>query len=144
MITQEQYLELEAKIRKDLPRLLEPTVGCKLTLLYQDGKGEDTTIIENNDSWCKLLFSNRVDFYDKDIVDKSIIIGHDIILSDVLEWLSKTPKNFRKVLIDDDGFIYKFTMGGVIELIENFKWDLSKIYLKDQSEELIDFLYNLI
>lgn len=116
---------LEEKIRKDLPRLMELGEGCRVKLADHKKTSDPNNIIK---------MVNAFTFKSEDIVE---IIGHDILLSDVLDWLKTLRKNFK---LDSDilvVFVDAFTL-------KKSNINLSKPYLKDQSEELIEFLYNLI
>lgn len=119
--------ELESKIRQALPRLMEISVGCMLQLI----KGENVggIYIIGNNAWVKnnKAYIELSDGYDYEITDFGII-GHEIYLSDVLEWLFET--------LDYSATDYK-----VIDLL--IYWDLSKPLLKDQPKEVIDYLNGL-
>ncbi|MFJ1491866.1 hypothetical protein, partial [Capnocytophaga canis] len=109
----------------------------------------------------KEVFSYK---YKNDFVEEEYtIIGHDIMLNDVLEWLNHIIYE-KCIPINDLGysgmvkqFYVKGDDGSIIFEILDLKnpdlgldtirygvWNLSSIYLKDQSEELIKFLYNLV
>lgn len=65
--------------------------------------------------------------------NKMEIIGHDVLLSDVLNWKDK------------NGGIWDISNGNITYCQEIVRlWDLSKPTLKDQSDELIDFIYFLV
>lgn len=147
---------LEKEIRKVLPRLLELSMGCKL---WKDGYFY--TYIGKLIPEIDVRYTNPYHlhhFYSEEFIkDKKEtflyaigdnkfknykIIGHDILLSDVLEWLKELE------LSDKIGtFEIGFTPMGRFAIKQKETivfWDLSKPYLKDQSEKLIEFLYNLI
>lgn len=142
MIAKEQLHAVETAIRQALPRLMEPTEGClfkdnwtneisEKVGLYITERGKKVAVLrDNSTNEIFVDYSNtfRINLFYKDASHTTI--GHNIILSDVLEW-------FRTI-----------STGGGIEIEKIHKiiyyWDLSKPYLKDQSEKLINFLYNLI
>lgn len=144
MTPQEQLHAVSTAIRKVLPRLMEPTEGCKIKFKRKYFSGSVTGRVIANYNKDVLIYSKEYDDTFLRAIEHCEIIGHDILLSDVLEWSSKTFKNFRKLLIDDDGILYKFLINGMFGDAGGMYWDLSKPRLADQSEELINFLYNLI
>lgn len=135
---------LEEQIRKDLPRLLEPTDGC----LFKGKTGIIHTLVGYNDVNEKFVFKcmdtefNELFNYIEEINFE--IIGHDILLSDVLDWLKIKQFFIDDIYVDFDGYFGLLDMS--YEKFKCFKvhWNLSNPYLKDQSDKLIDFLYNLI
>lgn len=112
---------LEEQIRKDLPRLMELGDGCCVKLADHKKTSDPNNIIK---------MVNAFTFKSEDIVE---IIGHDILLSDLLKWIY-LKKGDVDCFFNDDG----------LWLFDEYFWDLNKPHLKDQSEELIEFLYNLI
>jgi len=67
------------------------------------------------------------------------------MLNDVLEWLHNKYETYRRHTIDTYGHLninYRYSYGD--EVVQMSSWDLSKPYLKDQSNELIDYLAGLI
>ncbi|ATA94657.1 hypothetical protein CGC54_10105 [Capnocytophaga canimorsus] len=140
MTTAEMLASLEAQIRKDIPRLME----------FKEG-----FIIENNNTQVKLLSSNYE--FDKECIvhlfvnteifwyltDEDLkeckFIGHDIMLNDVFQWLFMNDNlhDIRHIFID--GTLIPKSGGIDYGLHINF----DSPYLKDQSEELINFLYKI-
>ncbi|MFK8377556.1 hypothetical protein [Capnocytophaga canimorsus] len=145
MTTAEKLAEVTAQIRKDIPRLME----------FKEG-----FIIENNSTQVKLLFPNYEFDFEKEcnvhlfvnteifwyLTDEDLkeckFIGHEIMLYDVLEWLSLCKKSLY--FIDSEcGF-------GILDVdchrFYHFKFDinLKSPYLKDQHEKLIKFLYGVM
>ena len=122
---QEKLSELKVEMRKAIPRLMELSEGC---------------VIENEYKTKYKIYYNEIRYYNvfnDELVSNSIvkplsksynIIGKEPQLNDVLEWLG------NKFINNNTNYITQ-----VLSL-----WDLSKPYLKDQSEDLINFLYNLI
>lgn len=151
MTTAEKLASVEAQIRKDIPRLMEVRQGCilfnKITNHFQKVYLETQHFVLLNN-----LNITYLDFHSfrKNELDDFEIIGHDIMLNDVLEWLkclgflsecssiySDGESFCREELVydNDDNFLYKKTTCS--------DWYLPSPYLKDQSEELINFLYNI-
>lgn len=170
MTAKEKLHAVEVTIRKAFPMLMEPTEGCWLNLHYNDEKDNKATEkckIIGVDKKGKLLirFEDGVNTLDKQDLEKYIkigsysILGHDILLSDVLEWLN--TEKMVNILCENIAYTGH---NGFVSLIQNGyldisyysheyeisltsrlgKWDLSKPHLVDQSEELWNFLYNLI
>lgn len=155
-MTPKQKLQVvETTIRKALPRLMEVRRGC---------------ILKNSNVWVRLL-SDKGDYYEvmgwdtiyqelkKEWLPEYEIIGHDILLSDVLEWLNSSETRDllnKKTSNLDTTFEYVYVNGGNITLVyhrsdggislatRTGNWDLSKPLLADQSEVLWEFLYNLL
>lgn len=136
---------VEAQIRNDIPRLMELTKGCKLW--FADSYNSDLIKIigENNEENTFYVIDEfyEVSEYKKDYVkEEYTIIGHEIIINDVLEWLAK----YDFYCITSNGNLMKPVDGGKYYYEFEFteiKVNLSSPYLKDQSEEMIIFLYNL-
>ncbi|WP_392448006.1 hypothetical protein ACF3OB_01210 [Capnocytophaga canis] len=140
--------EVEKQIRKDIPRLMELREGC---LLMKNEKHDNVLkggeVVKISCLWNDIiqvspigepLSRNYIEHQIKDLFD---VIGHDIMLNDVLEW-SLMNKIFNIELIHKTLRMKPFK--NLLHLNDYGRWDLSKPYLKDQSEELINFLYNLI
>lgn len=131
---------LEEQIRKALPRLMELGEGVllrdKITnqilkIIYLKKDRFSFVSIKTGD----VSSNNLVKNIDEDFE----IIGHDILLNDVLEWFQKFNKN-NDVSFDLYG---RFRIYNGNQYSQS-TWNLFKPYLKDQSEKLIEFLYNLI
>lgn len=154
MTPQEKLHAVSTAIRKALPRLIEAREGC---VIYN--KNRDTyfkfLIIdkESKTAYKRNLSTGEITgtgFHNTDLesvieLSNDKIIGHDILLNDVLEWLG-TLFHFS---IDHKGIIYKefdyYFEGGLDrDYTEVARVDFSKPYLKHQSEELWNFLYNLL
>ncbi|WGU68233.1 hypothetical protein QIU19_13360 [Capnocytophaga canimorsus] len=77
------------------------------------------------------------------------IIGHEIMLNDVLVWLKiKTGCDISKgryaVLPNGEFVFIEYEQQEGFDIVKTFiSWNLSSPYLKDQSEELIKFLYDI-
>lgn len=129
--------ELENKIRETLPRLKELTKGCVFTdknkvINYEvvgfssDGKLTATYFNKFKISWDYNVDKFRI---------KYDVIGHPIKLNDVLEYLK--GKNTEVHSINKYGLFHDRNWKAVCN------WDLSSVFLADQSEELKEFLNSL-
>lgn len=133
---------LEKDIREKLPRLMELTEGCifksiKYTykIIYYDKISKLFKVLYINDGDCTWK-------YQEEIYNQTII-GHDILLNDILEWLGTINQDYT---FENNGFLLYYYEDGYcrIEGSTKPKWDLSKPLLKDQPQELIDYLASLI
>jgi len=121
---------LEKHIYNSIPRLRELSSGCILEnkanlkryeiAIYL---GESFCILDNKRKYPLTVNSKIRDYYN--------IIGHPILLNDVLEWIHKEIMKGSTVVSTH-----------AISVIIN--WNLPKPALKDQSQELIDALTELI
>jgi len=136
--------ELTAEIRKKLPRLMELESGQIIRSLIEDtsciidegelftvGKGDCTKFNENSIEIGGYIYIINKDFE---------IVGKDPMLNDVLEWFA--VKEITGLHFVTNHFI-NFSLHNNMPTICG-KWDLSKPFLKDQSPELIKFLYGFI
>lgn len=145
-MTQQQKLNaVETAIRKALPRLMEPTEGR----LFEDALGINYEKLVNIDR-SRDLYSFRLStgelYTSKGYPKDNKILGHDILLSDVLEWIEETrPNSNLTIELNRVSSIREgYSMTLFIQLDDlDCNWYLSKPHLKDQSKELIEFLYNL-
>ena len=135
MTTAEMLASVEAQIRKDIPRLMELREGCKVKK-----QGKTYTILKDGDGY---VIGMGFFLYKETILKNFEIIGHDITLADVLEWFrflnSEGEEPFCYFTVDTNGNMIfdKFD-----EKTMRLGWNLKSPYLKDQSKELIEFLYN--
>ncbi len=139
---EEKLKKVTADIRAKLPRLMELEKGClvddehigRWEIIYCDFTNKKAIYYGINE------FSEIVTLSKGDI---RRIIGKEAQLNDVLEWLSKRNYDaFAKY----NGYLYVLK-GFDIEdepVFSGANWDFSKPHLKDQSEELIEFLCELI
>lgn len=114
---------VENEIRKVIPRLMELREGCKLELPIYNSKNELIETIKSSIGQdFHIISENEIGYagYYYEDIDFDVI-GHDVMLNDVLEW-NELERGLTIITM----------------------WNLSTPYLKDQSEELIDFLFNLI
>lgn len=160
-----QLEELTQEIREKLPRLMELEKGVEIFVPknYDLSEWFSYTIINISESNSYLDVrkpweGEKLGEFTRVITVKNNAISYELeryalkdlryygkepMLNDVLDWLSFTSKSesvidfygsIGEVVCDRGGF-YITSLG---------KWDLSKIYLKDQSPELIKFLHSLI
>ena len=141
--------ELEKEIRKELPELMEVSRGC---IINDEYYGLCTVI--NADNTHDLVYQTYcydhdkglpkvIDFNKKDL-DK--IIGHPIQLHHVLKWLKciEHDLNVFELNIKLTGQFFWTMVENPYEIINTIIfWDFDKL-LKDQSEDLIDYLHRLI
>ncbi len=134
-------------IRSKLPRLMKLEKGCLVFNTRTEHRGEILEVFankkRNNPTYLVHWISSMplVNTYDEDYLLPEIeIIGKEPMLNDVLEWLEK-GKSANTFNINSRGaiFIEFSATSGYCGI-----WDLSKPYLHQQSEELINFLYRLL
>jgi len=145
-MTKEQKIEaLSNKIREALPYLFELSHGC---------------IIEKNNDKQKYIVNSvfvdigrSISLYTSYLHDENRgssfsfffdakrykIVGHEPKLNDVLNWFVRIKKPYYAHFKDSYFYVYNHD-----DTINILNWNLEKPYLKDQSAELIDFLYSLI
>lgn len=132
MIIEEKLQIITERIREDIPRLMELSEGCYVKLADH---------IKTNNSEDVVKVIHYFPFKSEEI---SKIIGHEPMLNDVLEWIDITYEKgsmfLKYVMFQTSKRFLEIWFGDKIFA----KWDLSKPYLKDQSIEFIEFLYNLI
>lgn len=141
--------QLTSEIRKTVPRLMELTDGCKLSPFNVFS----AKVISNDKDYVYVLSTNNnciEKFTNEEINRHFEIIGHEIMLNDVLEWL---PNGFGItsglytggfITIDKGNMCYSCIQAVGIDEYKYYRWDLSKPFLKDQSQELINYLHSLI
>lgn len=134
------YEELKKKICQALPRLMDDVVGqvYERNGLFHIAIRAD---IEGMTLFSKTHFENNFYYY-QELQTRFQPLGIEPTLSDVLEYLGTIGE-------DDDFRIYS---DGIIQFWDylyshycnaKISWDLSQPLLKDQSEELIDYLLRL-
>lgn len=141
---QEKLNELTEAIRKSIPRLMELSEGCEIISKIED-------YFNNIEIESNFIIGKNAEFDGEDIVvgdyfystDNFTIIGHEPLLNDVFEWLG-TINEIEDYLIYSDGEIRRWSYGKMDYIPTECSWDLSKSKLSDQSEELINFLHDLI
>lgn len=145
MTPQEKLHTLETTIRKSIPRLMEVSEGCILKRkshfeLYSDYvilkiKRDDFSTYTEIDGKHKGSFSIE----NEKLLDHFEIIGHEILLSDVLDWFDKIHFKPEESITMFDEIIAEQGITSIVSL-----WDFSKKYLSEQPEILIDFLYKIL
>jgi hypothetical protein len=142
-MTNEQKIDaLSNEIRKALPYLMELSEGC----LIED---INTNEIHKVNSF-HIQVGNVIRLHTTDLSNTfgggssfnyipkhHKILGHEPILNDVLVWFS--IKKASIMLISIFGTFYNHNLE-----YSSIEWNLEKPYLKDQSVELVNFLYSLI
>jgi hypothetical protein len=134
---------LSTKIREAIPALKEYTNGCIIRQprfnVFSQRFEEDIfdeyyihnglVYNDNDESYCSVSdISGK--FYSLD----KYIIGREIMLNDVLLWFKIQEYKYGHFES------HYFCIYNSEEKTEPIEWDLTKPYLKDQSQELIDFL----
>ena len=134
---EETKLTLENKIREQLPHLKEVNKGCVINgqeVIYKSREINNIVLIDvfsndyGHDRW---KIKNDIIYRTINKVDYPVeieTISHPIKLNDVLEYML----NFRKYSVED------FEIQEVLNV-----WDLSSVFLADQSDKLKDFLNTL-
>ena len=132
----EKLNELTTEIRKSIPRLMELSNGCVLEKYNEKYKIHE---VKNE----RYYLTNILGGHTKYEIDRDYtIIGHEPLLNDVLEWHSLNGRCKYSHFEVSKGEAYFSIYDG--EENESIILDLSKSKLSDQSEELINFLHDLI
>lgn len=123
--------ELENKIREVIPRLQKIEKGQKFSSKYYGTIVATKVTQHTQNSYSIYGFDEmeglpRDNYYPIDLE----LLGHPIKLNDVLEWLCKS-KNYSCNMQNGNFYIFGYV------------WDLSSVFLANQSEELIKFLNEL-
>ncbi len=140
MKTEEKLKAVTEDIRSKLPRLMKLEKGCWIKQDENIG-----LIVQDCTNACFVWATNSLTmnyWFKSHLSNKCKIIGKEPTILDCLEWINKIGKQatitwksyFKSNIIDNRG----------LPEIVAFKIDLSKPYLKDQSEKLINFLYGLL
>ncbi|GIZ15539.1 hypothetical protein [Capnocytophaga catalasegens] len=157
MTTEQKYQAVTKAIRKALPRLVDVEKGCIVRALHNN-KGvivdiENCLGLDDIVSYGVLLPYGEIKELKYLTLSEFEIIGKEPMLNDVLEVLPKLlpPENryySEEIYLSSDGEFYRtylnYKDANELEYLHHNGWDLSKPYLKDQSEDLINFLYNLL
>ena len=130
--------ELTDAIRNALPRLMVIEKGQIFHSKYY-GDIVATRIGKHSEKVCSIYGFDlkdglpRDNYYPRDIE----LVGKNPQLNDVLEWF---------LSIKNDSMLFTSTCGNIFLGLHKDKqiWDLSKPFLKDQSEDLINFLHSII
>ncbi len=140
MKTEEKLKAVTDDIRNKLPRLMKLEKGCLIDVEYTGMWEIVSCEFIHNEAVYSVIneFSETIEIRKADILK---IIGKEPTILDCLEWIKLVqPKSSWSS--------YAIIMDG--RLVDTFaekticKVDLSKPYIKDQSEELVNFLYGLL
>ena len=146
--------ELQKEIRSKLPRLMEVERGCVLDHPFYN----EHLICIGENTLDRLVF-NRYDLlrkeYDANVIQlpksgiqeningkRMSVLGKDILLSHVLEWLNIF--GVKRITYEGSTYTDCFRIHDVEQEGLPVTWNLSKLHLKDQNQELIDYLHSLI
>lgn len=134
------YDLLKQKISESIPRLLEMSKGQLFTIKNKPFHYEFLDFIYNDDGGIveiATLYNDEVDVFDYEyFTNQNITIyGKEPLLSDVLEWMKGLHTEIHS--INKYGHFHDRVWNGICS------WDLSKPYLKEQNQELIDYLCTL-
>jgi hypothetical protein len=131
---------LKQSIRKNIPSLMEIERG----LLFMDKMIDKETqqsvscVLEffGSVEYSILYYNHTLDSFGSYSTNRPFenIIGKEPMLNDVLAWFKLSKYKYAHF---EDNY---FSIYNSDEKCEPIEWDLSKPYLKDQSEELVDFL----
>lgn len=156
MTTQEKIKAIRKEVIKANPSILDLVFGCEVILLNEEYskqprvlkvldkreiKGRDTIveIYERSHNGIGLVF-----YEDKGNLK---IIGRPIRLADVLLALQKN-KSYNLIAVDEYGTFYSDEKDVGFDIVQvdgqNIEWNLEQDDLSKQSEETIDFIFNLI
>lgn len=151
MTHEEKLYKITQDIRAKLPRLMELEEGTIIRLDHEDGTstlGKVMTVNAGyiyfyNESFsdCVKIIQKEKNVYeiahDTEIDEKMVVIGKEPMLHDILQWFNIIIEEVK-----EEGFEKRIYLYDRMKELPGL-WDLSKPYLKDQSEELIDFLDKL-
>lgn len=141
MTHSEKLQELIIDIREKLQRLNKPEKedlifykGEVFNLRYNDDSDEaDVELQHTNGKWIEFSICDFTEHLDAG----EMILTCSPMLNDVLEWFGNLKFKTIHFEVSDEGAVF-YRQKEIIPV------DLSKPYLRDWGEELIDFLYNLI
>lgn len=119
--------DLENAIYNSIPRLKELSSGCEVEIY----KNKYQLICKDKD-WYDVKCLKQEKTFSFGPKTPITILGHPILLNDVLEWM-------KELLGGENHYKYRLKR---MELLDN--WNLPKPALKDQNQELIDALCELI
>lgn len=146
------------EIRKALPRLMEVGEGCLIKHCTQEDDEKPCYVIKRQDGG-RLDGYWYIDYAEGDYIyrenpekikNEFKIIGKEPTLLDVLDWLNMNNENIyiltdasiSVVIFDQEALTDPYAKSDCF-IKDLADIDISKPYLKNQSEELINFLYNL-
>lgn len=135
---EEQLQKIREKCIEANPEIMELKFGCRVEINADEYDTYFCTIIER-DSWSnvKLQIPERDDLWmATDLIDK--ILGRPIRLADILRAIAENTGIHARSLVFNGEAIY-FNSWGRDKL-----WNLREDNLTRQSEETIEFIYNLL
>ncbi len=138
MTHEEKLKAVTDDIRVKLPRLMELEKGCLINRGYWI---EEFLEIRRKEYVCLRIDGYSIYCY-KEKPKKEEIIGKEPTILDCMEWLDK--KEYKVELTGRGLFYAVIGKDHPMKKAISCRVDLSKPYLKDQSEELINFLYELL
>ncbi len=138
MTTEEKLKAVTEDIRDKLPRLMKLEKGCLVQSHHFDDIREIYMTHKIKGELYYLTFCKQ--FKQEYTLEEQIqkIIGKEPMLNDVLEWLQVLNSLEYDMQINQTASQIELANDEIIYI------DLSKPYLKDQSAELINFLYELL
>jgi hypothetical protein len=136
--------ELEKVIREALPELMDLNPGCFFT--RQNKTYSILSEFKDASFNQRYIFESRIDGFGYNTSnfrtgsafhEQISVIGQEIQLIHVLKWLQTIMKKENPYYIN--------VIGEIMTSTNDFccKWNLDENLLKNQSQELIDFLFNL-
>lgn len=146
MTHEEKLNAVTTAIREKLPHLMKLEKGC--IIIKDNSETEIIGISHLGDAGDD--FYTVYQLYDDFVLDtildvefeEKTIIGKEPMLNDVLKWVLQNPRGKHFDPTGMGGFVLKnYNTRGTVDFAE---WNLTKPYLKDQSKELINWLYELI
>lgn len=148
MTTAEKLAEVTAQIRKDIPRLMEFREGCiiessgemfKVIHIFENYPERICLINLENKAIYSGKFTYPVDRLGSFVTHPYKVIGHEITLLDVFQWLFMNDDlhDIRHIFIDGT----LIPKSGIIDYSLHINFDSP--YLKNQPTIFIDFLYNI-
>lgn len=130
---------LKQSIRKNIPSLMEIGKGLLFLRKRIDAPDELEDILEfcGSSTYSVIYHNSEIDHFGRFDKKQPLgkIIGKEPMLNDVLAWFKLSKYEYAHF----EGHYFLIYNGD--EKCDPIEWDLSKPYLKDQSEQMIDFLY---
>ena len=146
MNKEEKLKSIEDRIRKDLPYLMELREGCYIkqkTLRFDTYKILGKLDTRKNAFLAICIDVGRYHPLDESDLSHFKIIGHPISLNDVLIWLKLNNNlSINTIVVAFKSISIIYSNDSLMST--NLVWNLEKSLLRDQSDELINFLYETI
>ena len=140
MTHQEKLDFVISKVHEAVPEIKELKFGCNV----EDGYGEIWTIIRKEEDGYEMYMQDidcRAKHKYQIIEDR--IIGRKIGIADIMLTLSEKYDPFNRLIISTTGHFYKQNLNGLHIVPGLQRYDFHNDDITKQSEELVDFLYNL-